>query len=350
VHVNDTTVEALIPILRDNPRGVLQERDEIAGWIASFDQYRSGRGADRQFWLSVWSGRPVQVDRKGHSGRPLAAPRPLVSVVGGIQPDVLPELAGGREDGMLERFLIAFPRPLNARYSTAEISEAAQSNYRDLFARLRSLHLGTDDYGDPMPKAVTFAPDALEAWIDAYNAHRDEMGAPWLQPGLRAAWSKLEAYLLRLTLICACCRFVSGAEDGEATPERVESKDVLRAVVMLDYFKEHARIVHAVLRGEDKRLLLLEDLSDFLGEQKGGSWEGEMHELHEELASSRARPPKPNVLSRRINEFAANPRTGITVEDGTRFDPEKGQGRRVVKITLSNIVDTVDTVDGEERG
>jgi hypothetical protein len=131
----------------------------------------------------------------------------------------------------------------------------------------------------------------------------------------------------------------------------VRGGDVVRAVVLLDYFKEHARSVHAVLRGEDKKLLLLEDLSAFL-RHHGAKWEGEMHQLREELAAReapRVKPP-PNVLSRRINEFAADPRTRIEVEDGTRFDAEKGQGRRVVKITLRNIVDMVDIVDGEERG
>lgn len=346
--VNDTTTEALIPKLRDNPRGVLQERDEIAGWLASFDQYRSGHGADRQFWLSAWSLRPVQVDRKGQAGeRPLAAPLPFVAVIGGIQPDVLGELAGGREDGMLERFLVCWPPRRVGRYSREEISEGAESGYCKLIARLRGLHLAADDHGDPKPQAVTFAPDALEVWIDAYDQHRDEMAAPWLQPGLRAAWSKLEAYLLRLTLICACCRFVTPGEDGTKPPERVETGDVLLALGLVDYFKTQARAVHAALRGEDKLQLLLEDVSRFLSE-RGGSWKGEMAHLHEALRS-RAKPAKPNVLSRRLNEFHANPRSGIKVEEGSRFDAERGQGRRVVEISLSKTVDCVDCVDGEEE-
>jgi hypothetical protein len=251
---------------------------------------------------------------------------------------------------MLERFLVCCPKPRSARYSRHEISEEAEITYHALINRLRELHLESDDYGDPLPTAVAFAPDALEIWIDAYDEHRDEMAAPWLQPGLRAAWSKLEAYLLRLTLICACCRFVTPAEeDGKKPPERIEAEDVLRAVVLTDYFKAHARAVHAVLRAEDRRLLLLEDLTRFLREQAPpGSWEGEPAELHEALVS-RAKPPKPNALSRRINELAANSRNGIAVEDGTRYDSDRRQGRRVVKITLRNIVDIVDIVDGEER-
>jgi hypothetical protein len=266
-----------------------------------------------------------------------------VSVIGGIQPDVLPELAGGREDGMLERFLVCLPKPVNARFSRAEISEAAQNTYHALFDRLRELHMESDDYGEPLPSAVAFAPDALECWIDAYNEHRDEMAAPWLQPGLRAAWSKLEAYLLRLTLIVACCRFC--ADPG--TPERVEAGDVLRAVMLTDYFKGHARAVHAALRAEDRGLLLLEDLTRFL-RKHGGSWEGEPAQLHEALPS-RAKPAKPDGLTRKINAFARRRATGIAVEDAPRYDPERKQGRRGVRISLRNGVDSVDGVDGIDR-
>src|SRR5215210_2694355 len=112
VHVNDTTLEALIPILKENPRGVMLERDELVGWVKAMDQYKAGgKGAERQYWLSTWSNRPVSVDRKSHSG-PTSVLRPFVSVVGSIQPSVLPELAENREDGMLERFLFAYPETL----------------------------------------------------------------------------------------------------------------------------------------------------------------------------------------------------------------------------------------------
>src|SRR5215208_4780307 len=132
VQVNDTTVEALIPILKENPRGVLLERDELVGWVKGMDQYKAGgRGNERQFWLSVWSNEPVSVDRKGQQG-PVSVLRPFIGVIGSIQPDVLPELAENREDGMLERFLLAYPRTLNALWTEDEISEGALVGYQEL--------------------------------------------------------------------------------------------------------------------------------------------------------------------------------------------------------------------------
>src|ERR671916_2310898 len=182
--VNDTTVEALMPILKANPRGLLLERDELVGWVKGMDQYKAGgKGNERQFWLSVWSNEPVSVDRKGQQG-PVSVLRPFIGVIGSIQPDVLPELSENREDGMLERFLFAYPTTRNAMWTEDEMSEGALVGYRELYQRLRGLSLTKDDDGDPIEVTVTFSPEAKEAYIDVYNEHRREMSAPGFPPYL----------------------------------------------------------------------------------------------------------------------------------------------------------------------
>jgi hypothetical protein len=74
--VSDTTVEALAPILLANPRGLLLARDELAGWIGSFDRYSSkGKaGADSANGLSMFNAESIIVDRK--TGHPAHDPRP----------------------------------------------------------------------------------------------------------------------------------------------------------------------------------------------------------------------------------------------------------------------------------
>jgi putative DNA primase/helicase len=51
---NDTTVEKLGELLRDNPAGLLVLRDELVGLLASWD--REGREGDRAFFLEAWNG------------------------------------------------------------------------------------------------------------------------------------------------------------------------------------------------------------------------------------------------------------------------------------------------------
>lgn len=107
---SDTTVEALVGILENNPRGLLVHKDELAGWVRSMDQYKGGKGSDRQHWLSFWSGDEVVVDRKSRMGEPLIVAKPFVSLFGGIQPSMLGELGAGAEDGLIDRFLFAYPK------------------------------------------------------------------------------------------------------------------------------------------------------------------------------------------------------------------------------------------------
>jgi hypothetical protein len=332
VHVNDTTVEALIPILKENPRGVLLERDELVGWVKAMDQYKAGgKGAERQLWLSVWSNRPVSVDRKSHSG-PTSVLRPFVSVVGSIQPSVLPELAENREDGMLERFLFAYAEPLNAMWTEDEVSDAAKAAYQDLYERLRALGMDADELGDPIEKPVTFSTEAKQLYIATYNNHRLEMSLPGFPSFLRSPFSKLEAYFLRITLILAACRFTL-----DSVAERVEVEDVLRAVALTDYFKEQARRVFGGLGGQDPRNRLIEDCARFVSEH-GGSWKGTATDLHEQLISN-YKPDRPNELSKFLKE-AAEYEPGFSYESETdRFKGDEGEwkSRRVLTLSVGNV-------------
>jgi hypothetical protein len=326
-HVNDTTIEALIPILKDNPRGLLLDRDELVGWVNAMDQYKAGgKGSDRQFWLSTWSNRPASVDRKSQN-KPLSVLRPFVSVIGSIQPSVLPELSEGREDGMMERFLFAFPDPANALWTDDEISDEVEVAYRAQYNKLRNLSLELDDYGDPIKKVVTFSPEAREIFVQEYNSHRTEMSLPGFPQSLRSPWSKLEAYFVRVILILSACRFTN---DG--TAERIEGEDVLRAVSLMDYFKGQARRVFSALHGFDPRLRLVEDCAKFVA-SKGGTWTGTATELHEELTSN-YKPERPEELSKFLKDAGENG-SGLAYEsEMERFKDESGEWRSRRVLTL----------------
>jgi putative DNA primase/helicase len=94
-YADDTTVESLVGILEDNPRGVLIYKDELTGWVRGMDQYKAGgKGADRQHWLSVWFNQAIVVDRKGRQGDPTYVERPWVSLVGGYNLRCSPSSTG----------------------------------------------------------------------------------------------------------------------------------------------------------------------------------------------------------------------------------------------------------------
>jgi putative DNA primase/helicase len=87
-------------------------RDELAGWIGSFDRYSRG-SAERGFWIETYGGRPYVIDRKQQKGEPISIPYLPVAVLGGIQPDRLGNLLlEGEDDGLSARLLYSWPDPI----------------------------------------------------------------------------------------------------------------------------------------------------------------------------------------------------------------------------------------------
>ena len=78
--------------------------NELSEFVHSFNQYKGGKGSDREFWKSVADGSAVKIDRTTEETR--FATKTSISVTGTIQPEVLKELIGtGDADGFWSRFL-----------------------------------------------------------------------------------------------------------------------------------------------------------------------------------------------------------------------------------------------------
>lgn len=249
---SDVTVEALATLIRDNPRGLALIRDELTGWVRSMNAYRSGHGADRQFYLSTWSGAPYPVDRK--SGPPLMLFNPFLGVVGCIPPDLLEELTDerGREDGFVHRLMFAYPDPVPRRWTEAAVSQEARTAWKRALDDLWRLTPSTGEDGKPIPVAVRFTDAGKRTWVDLCETHYAEAADPCFPGHLRGAWAKLDGYCARLSLILHELRFVC----GEAGEEAVDDTSVTGAWVLVEYLKSHMRRVYRALRadGEDKRV------------------------------------------------------------------------------------------------
>ncbi|MBX6763932.1 MAG: DUF3987 domain-containing protein [Rubrobacteraceae bacterium] len=299
---SDTTVEALVSILEDNPRGLLVHKDELAGWVRSMDQYKGGKGSDRQHWLSFWSGDEVVVDRKSRMGEPIIVARPFVSLFGGIQPAMLGELGAGAEDGLMDRFLFAYPAPRHVRFTEDEIGAEAEERYASLYDTLASLTLATDEHGDPNPKPLRLTPEARRLFASVVDTLGAEVLAPGFPRRLEGVWAKLRGYLARLSLLLAVCRCV---EIG-GREERVEAEDVEAASRLLDYFKVHARRVYSELSAPDPLETLGADLKALI-EKSGGHLEATATEIYHALeeAGCVALPARPKELAGAIRALAA---------------------------------------------
>ncbi len=322
--VEDTTIEALVDVLGVNPRGVLCNRDELSGWVRSMDQYKGGKGSDRQNWLSMWSGSPMAVDRKGGKV-PTIVIKPFVSVTGTIQPDVLPELKNGREDGLLDRFLFAYPEPVLDYYKEYSVNAQAKEDYQKLYDALYQQEMKRNDNGDPVPKFIDFTEGAKKLWVKEVNLLKDEMKGERFPKYLKGPWSKLDGYMGRLSLIMALARVKEPGHMSDRSMA-VTEPDVRAAAELLRYFKAHARRVYTKLYGEKPENLLLLTLDRFLAE-RDGYWEGMTSELY-------------NVLRNRLTPglhggevpFGKWLRT-LTVEDGISVEEGHKGKSPIVKLS-----------------
>jgi Protein of unknown function (DUF3987) len=144
---SNVTVEALANTLKENPRRLLLYQDELTAWVHSMDQYKAGKGAVRQFWLSLWNGAPIAVDRVKSQKDPILLRDPFCNVIGMLPPGVLSELSDkqAREDGFRARILFAYPDDVVLTWRETSVSAEAEAGYQQVVDHLLALRGGDDD-------------------------------------------------------------------------------------------------------------------------------------------------------------------------------------------------------------
>lgn len=270
VIVSDTTIEALAPILLANPRGLLLARDELAGWIGSFDRYagKGKAGADSANWLSMFNAESIIVDRKTGVPRTIHVPQAAVCIAGGIQPAILQRALGPehRESGLAARLLLTCPPRKAKRWTEADIDPSAEAELVRLFDKLYELQPAIGDDGEPRPVLVRLSGDAKTAWKTYYNAHAVEQAD--LTGDMAAAWSKLEEYPVRLALVVHFTRWAAG-DPNLTKPDIVDAASMNTGITLAKWFKHEARRVYSILdesdAERDQRRLV-----DWIG-RKGGT-------------------------------------------------------------------------------
>lgn len=234
--VNDGTIERLGAILAQQPRGTLQMRDELAGWLEGMQRY-SGGGSDRPFWLEAFGGRGFTVERMGRE--PLTIDRLTIGVVGGIQPERLKGLLfKADDDGLLARFLPIWPNPAPLRRPQAWADEALMDR---ALGRLMALDMITDADGGARPWTVPFGEDARSLMDEFRLTVRD-----WEADveGLMLSFvGKLPGLAARLSLVLGCLDYATG-EAGEF--REVTASEFGRAAHLTEaYFLPMARRAYA---------------------------------------------------------------------------------------------------------
>ena len=94
-----------------------------------------------------------------------------MTLFGGIQPAMLPELGGSMEDGLLERILLAYPPHSATDLSDVEMEPATEEGLARLYGSLCSLRMVEDvGTGLHVPNVTPMSPEAKKRFKDIHDA------------------------------------------------------------------------------------------------------------------------------------------------------------------------------------
>lgn len=284
--VTDTTAEALASILAKQEQGIIVARDELAGLVRGFNQYKARGGSDEAFWLSLFDGTSVYIERKTGEERSIAVDRPAVSIAGGVQPGVLADVfpRAQQENGLLARILFAYPPDVEAKWNEESPPPGMEERFALVFDRLSNLPLEHWPEGGVKPRRLTLGSEAHDMFAAFYEEHARETMS--LDDGGSASYSKLLGICGRLALVLELARWAD-SEDPGLLPERVSNWAMEGAIKLARWFAREALRVQVLLTeaGEQRDLGRIERrIAALGGDVSVRDWQRKHHRMSSEQA------------------------------------------------------------------
>lgn len=249
--INDSTVEKVGELLNLNPRGLLQFRDELVGWLRTLD--REGHESDRAFYLEAWNGKgDFTYDRIGRGT--LHIETVTLSVLGGIQPGPLSVylsavLSGGQgDDGLLQRFQLLVYPDVSERWENIDRYPDTKSKNRafEVFEKLNHLDVTEvgafiSDDSDVIPY-LRFDEEAqklFDSWREDLETH---LRKPIEHPAVEGHLAKYRSLMPSLALLFHLIDRV----DGRTQQSAVSVDAAAKAAAWCSYLFEHAKRIYGM--------------------------------------------------------------------------------------------------------
>ena len=245
-HISDCTTSALIPILSENPCGVLASYNEASTWLGSF----SHNGKDEALYCDVFDGGTVQVNRKTGT-RYIEAAHTNTSITGGVQPDSLYGILQRNPQfyytGFLARFLMAMPPDTPRYFDDNPIPEEVAEAYYRLIDTLFTWRSDTGVTPDE-PYRVQLTPEAKEMFADFHNSLADDRNS--LVAGvMKSILSKMSGYALRIALVLHIAEIAGNSTDDNFPDDipAITAETMGKAITLVKWYRrEGQRILQRV--------------------------------------------------------------------------------------------------------
>lgn len=261
--VTDTTIAAIELLLSQNPRGLLLARDELSGWLQSFNCFSGGRGGDVASWIAMYNGLRIVTDRKTGENRLIVCDRASVSIVGTVQPRILRQVLREEyfDSGLAARLLMIMPPNQKRRWNDNELSRDTELIFDHTIGKLLTLQHKVDDFGNELPVDIEFSSEAKKLFIEFFNRH-GEVQDETSDGRLAAAYSKLEEIAARLALIFHYIRW-SDDDPTLTDPDHIGVEDIRAAITITEWLIHETERVYGLF-SNDEGLMLAYELADWV--------------------------------------------------------------------------------------
>jgi hypothetical protein len=220
VRLEDTTIEAAQQVFADSPQGLLCLQDELSGFFGMLDRYGGG-SKDRGFWLQAYNGGSYLVNRIKRGT--MLIENLSACMLGGIQPDVIRQLAGdGADDGLIQRL-----SPVIIGIATVGLDEPHDEVNLRYGSLVRSLHR-MDIPNQPL--VFSAAAQVIRRELEA--KHMKLQACELINKQLAGTIGKYDGLFVRLCLIWQCIEAV----DAENFPMTVNENTARRVADFLHQF------------------------------------------------------------------------------------------------------------------
>lgn len=232
--VNDITLEALVDLHEESKKGVGVLRDELGGWVKDMNKYR--QGSDLEHWLSSWSGKEINLNRK--TAKSSFVEKAFIPVMGGIQPSVLGSFytEENKANGFIDRILFSYPKLKVEKYNENELDESLIEWYEGHISGACNyfnsiIQYNTEREIDPIDIKMNL--NAKKEWIRIYNDITENQNSNEENEYMKSMLPKQKSYIPRFILIL---HSIWSIVDGTPVENLIMSDSVLQAEKLSKYF------------------------------------------------------------------------------------------------------------------
>ena len=243
----DTTIEKLQDMLRENPQGIFIFRDELNGFLMKMK--KDGHDEDEDFHIEGWAGDgSFTLDRIGRGT--VRSELICESIFGTIQPTrIIPHIrqtkSNTNNSGFIQRFqIMTYPDSENWEYIDKSPNIAASRRAFKCFKEIAQMDFRTlkgciaEDNKMPYTR---FSDDGQELFIAWLHDLQEKLSNPEISPIIREHFGKYRSLMPSLALQFHLIDIADGMSSGPVSLSAAQM-----AAAWCEYLESHARRIYGM--------------------------------------------------------------------------------------------------------